>query len=246
MQLPGEALFPTITGCLYNCAFSASYKEKRNKQDLAFYLHFTQLNKAPSSWGMISFSSPKTSTHAKSLNLSKRARDRNYIQPPWEFGKADNTVKLSTDFNAISVKTFSALQHIHLHVNIPVWQSLMKRGRSFQSWLQLLFQSGNKSGLDFPWFLKRVLHIPKPITFKKVVTSRNDSVPYNNGTSYWHWEGFLCFFFFISSTLYLKTCSLHCFTAKTVCKARIVLITSKLNNITCFSIISTIWACWKP
>lgn len=50
---------------------------------------------------------------------------------------------------------------------------------------------------------------------------------------------FLFFFLFLLLFI-LKTCSLHCFTAKTVYKARIVLITSKLINITCFSIISTI------
>lgn len=36
-------------------------------------------------------------------------------------------VRLSTDFDAISIKTFSALQHICLHVNAPVWQCVMRR-----------------------------------------------------------------------------------------------------------------------
>ena len=47
-----------------------------------------------------------------------------------EFGKAENTVRLYTDFNTISVKTSSALQHVHLHVNAPVQQHVMsRRGR---------------------------------------------------------------------------------------------------------------------
>lgn len=46
-----------------------------------------------------------------------------------EFGKAESMARLSTDFNTISIKTFSALQHIHLHVNTPVQQHVMRRGR---------------------------------------------------------------------------------------------------------------------
>lgn len=169
-------------------------------EDFVFYLHFTQLNKAPLSWVWSLSSRQKP---APTLKAWTWANNWTYIQTPWEFGKTENTVKLSTDFNVISVKTFSALQHIHLHVNAPVWQRLMRRDRSFQSWLQLRFQSGNKSGLHFPWFLKRLLHLSKPVTFKKVGTSRSDSVPYNNGTCYWLCEVFLCLFFFLFLLLFI-------------------------------------------
>jgi len=156
--------------------------------------------------------------------------------------------RLSIDFNTTSIKTFSALQHIRLHVNAPVQQRMMSRRAEIFSKLITLavrFQSGKKTGLHFLWFCKRLLRVSKHTASKKVVRSRSDSVPPNNGASYWRRDFFLPFLF-TSSTLYLKTCSLYRFIAKTVCKARIVLIPSKLINVTCFSIISTIWACWKP
>lgn len=144
---------------------------------------------------------------------------------------------------------FQSRPFLHFNTSISMWtlqfgSAWWEEADLFKADYNFCFNLETKSGLHFPWFSMRLLHISKPVTFKKVVISRSDSVPYNNGTSYWHCEFFYAFF--ISSTLYLKTCSLHCFTAKTVCKARIVLIPSKLINITCFSIISTIWACWKP
>lgn len=36
-------------------------------------------------------------------------------------------VRLSTDLNTISIKTFSALQHVRLHMNAPVRQHVMRR-----------------------------------------------------------------------------------------------------------------------
>lgn len=52
-------------------------------------------------------------------------------------------VRLSTDFNTISIKTFSALQCVRLHVNTPVQQCVMRRDRDlfkadyFRTWVSI-------------------------------------------------------------------------------------------------------------
>lgn len=160
--------------------------------------------------------------------------------------------RIWSDF-LLNLIRFQSRPFLHFNTSVSMWTLQFgstwwgEAAKIFSELItvQLGFPSRKKTSLHFLRLCKRPLPISKHTMFKKVVTRRSDSVPPNSGISYWRCDFFLPFLF-TSSTLYLKTCSLYCFIAKTVCKARIVLIASKLINITCFSIISTIWACWKP
>lgn len=100
---------------------------------LPFYFQFRFISAQQSTIRQIfSFFPPKKRSYIKALQLSKRKQ--NTQKSSSVCGKVKNMVRISTDFNKISIKSFSAPWHIHVmfQFSSSQWEE-EARERSYQA-----------------------------------------------------------------------------------------------------------------
>lgn len=118
MQLSGEAQFPTITGCLCNCAFSASYKEKKIQRRFGFLSSFHSAQQStikPGVWSPLS-SHQKLAPMLKAWTWAKKQAIETTYNPP------GSLEKLITQSNfQLTLMQFQSRPFLHFNTSMSTW-----------------------------------------------------------------------------------------------------------------------------
>lgn len=116
MQLPGEALFPTVMGYLYNYAFSASYKEKEiNKIWLSIFISLSSTKHHQAGvWSL----SPhqKLAPTLKAWTWAKEQVTEITYNPPGSLEK----LIIQSNFQLTSMQ-FQSRPFLHFNTSISMW-----------------------------------------------------------------------------------------------------------------------------